>query len=214
MTAYKRPHFIFTDIERLKKINRAGKLQIVFAGKAHPYDFEGKKLIQQIIQYSRELSSEIKIAFLENYNLEVARKIVAGVDVWVNTPMKPLEASGTSGMKAAHNGVINFSVLDGWWIEGCLEGITGWSIGPGSEEEGNPQETFQKEIDDFYGKLEYVIVPIYYHHREQWIKMMKNSISKIASYFNAHRMMESYITEAYFHQPFLPLSNGLMVKTE
>jgi len=214
MTAYKRPHLIFTDIERLKKINRAGKLQIVFAGKAHPYDFEGKKLIQQIIQYSRELSSEIKIAFLENYNLEVARKIVAGVDVWVNTPMKPLEASGTSGMKAAHNGVINFSVLDGWWIEGCLEGITGWSIGPGSEEEENPQETFQKEIDDFYGKLEYVIVPIYYHHREQWIKMMKNSISKIASYFNAHRMMESYITEAYFHQPFLPLSNGLMVKTE
>jgi len=214
MTAYKRPHFIFTDVERLKKINRAGKLQIVFAGKAHPHDFEGKKLIQQIIQYSRELSPEIKIAFLENYNLEVAKKIIAGVDIWVNTPMRPLEASGTSGMKAAHNGVINFSVLDGWWIEGCLEGITGWSIGPESEEDGNPQEIFQKEISDFYGKLEYVIVPTYYHHREQWIKLMKNSISKVASYFNAHRMMESYITEAYFHQPFLPLTNGSIVKAE
>ena len=203
MTAYKRPHFIFTDIERLKRINQEGKLQIIFAGKAHPQDFEGKRLIQQIIQHSQKLSPEIKIAFLENYNLEIAKKIVAGVDVWVNTPMRPLEASGTSGMKAAHNGVINFSVLDGWWVEGCLEGITGWSIGPESEE-GNPQEIFQKEMSDFYGKLEYVIIPTYYRHREQWIKLMKNSISKIASYFNAHRMMESYISEAYFHKPFRP----------
>ncbi|MDI3543631.1 MAG: glycogen phosphorylase [Candidatus Atribacteria bacterium] len=214
MTAYKRPSLIFTDMERLKSINRAEKLQIVFAGKAHPYDYEGKKIIQQIIQYSRELSPEIKIVFLENYNLELAKKIIAGVDVWVNTPMRPLEASGTSGMKAAHNGVINFSVLDGWWIEGCIEGITGWSIGPGSEEDGNSQEVFRKEINDFYGKLEYVIAPTYYHHREQWIQLMKNSITKIASYFHAHRMMESYITEAYFHQPFLPLPNGSMAKTD
>lgn len=214
MTAYKRPSLIFTDMERLKSINRTEKLQIVFAGKAHPYDYEGKKIIQQIIQYSRELSPEIKIVFLENYNLELAKKIIAGVDVWMNTPMRPLEASGTSGMKAAHNGVINFSVLDGWWIEGCIEGITGWSIGPGSEEDGNSQEIFRKEINDFYGKLEYVIAPTYYHHREQWIQLMKNSITKIASYFHAHRMMESYITEAYFHQPFLPLPNGSIVKTD
>jgi starch phosphorylase len=94
-------------MERLKSINRAEKLQIVFAGKAHPYDYEGKKIIQQIIQYSRELNPEIKIVFLENYNLELAKKIIAGVDVWVNTPMRPLEASGTSGMKAAHNGVLH-----------------------------------------------------------------------------------------------------------
>ncbi len=203
MTSYKRPHFVFTDLERLRKVKRKGNIQLIFAGKAHPQDFEGKKLIQEIIHQSRELRSEIKIAFLENYNLEIAKKMVAGVDVWLNTPMRPLEASGTSGMKAAHNGVVNFSVLDGWWIEGHLEGVTGWSIGPETEDGKTPQQIFEEESDDFYHKLEYIILPLYYGRIDWWIKLMKNSVSKIASYFNSHRMMRRYISEAYFHQIIL-----------
>ncbi len=203
MTSYKRPHFVFTDLERLRKVKRKGAFQIIFAGKAHPQDFEGKKLIQEIILQARELQSEMKIAFLENYDMEIAQKMVAGVDVWLNTPMRPLEASGTSGMKAAHNGVANFSILDGWWIEGCLEGITGWSIGPEKEDGKTPQQIFEEEIDDFYHKLEYLILPLYYGRVDWWVKLMKNSIGKIASYFNAHRMMRRYVSEAYFHQPII-----------
>lgn len=197
-TAYKRPHLLFSDLNRLKKVKRKGPIQIVYAGKAHPKDLEGKKLIKEIFEYIKALKNEIKIVYLQDYNLDMAKKIIAGVDVWLNTPQRPLEASGTSGMKAAHNGVINFSVLDGWWIEGHVEGYTGWSIGPSPFEEKSLENHIQEEIDDLYNKLEYIIIPTYYNHRDEWIQMMKNSISNLASYFNTHRMMKRYITEAYF----------------
>jgi starch phosphorylase len=197
-TAYKRPHLLFSDINRLKKVKRKGPIQIVYAGKAHPKDIEGKKLIKEIYEYIKELEKDIKIVYLQDYNMDMAKKIVAGVDVWLNTPQRPLEASGTSGMKAAHNGVINFSILDGWWIEGHVEGYTGWSIGPSPFEEKSLENHLQEEIDDLYNKLEYIILPTNYHHCDDWIKIMKNSISNLASYFNTHRMMKRYITEAYF----------------
>ena len=129
--------------------------------------------------------------------MEMAAKITSGVDVWLNTPLPPLEASGTSGMKAAHNGVLNFSVLDGWWVEGCVEGETGWSIGPPPDEPIGEDERRRREIKDLYNKLEYLIIPKFYERRDEWIVMMNNSIGKVAYYFNSHRMMQRYATEAY-----------------
>lgn len=135
--------------------------------------------------------------YLEDYSMSIAAKMVGGVDVWLNTPLRPMEASGTSGMKAAHNGVINFSVLDGWWIEGWIENLTGWAIGPHSTENIGNQDLTSKEAEDLYNKLEYVITPMFYDRHDEWIKMMKNSIGKIAYYFNSHRMMRRYVTDAY-----------------
>ena len=129
-TGYKRATLIFSDLHRLTDINRKEKIQMIFAGKAHPNDTDGKRLIRQIHDYANTLKDQISIVYLENYNMDIAAKLTSGVDVWLNTPLPPFEASGTSGMKAAHNGVVNFSVLDGWWMEGCIEGVTGWAIGP------------------------------------------------------------------------------------
>ncbi|MCD6240339.1 alpha-glucan family phosphorylase [Candidatus Bathyarchaeota archaeon] len=196
-TRYKRANLLFSDLEKLRKINKRGKMQIVFAGKAHPKDESGKKLIQEIFGYIKKLKDEIKIVYLDDYDMELAAKLIPGVDVWLNTPLRPLEASGTSGMKAAHNGVINFSVLDGWWVEGWIEGVTGWAIGPHPDEQLSTEETKIRELDDLYNKLEYIIIPMFYQKRDEWIKMMENSIGKIAYYFNSHRMMRRYITEAY-----------------
>ena len=196
-TRYKRANLLFSDLEKLRKINKRGKMQIVFAGKAHPKDESGKKLIQEIFGYIEKLKDEIKIVYLEDYDMKLAAKLIPGVDVWLNTPLRPLEASGTSGMKAAHNGVINFSVLDGWWVEGWIEGVTGWAIGPHPDEQLSTEETKIRELDDLYNKLEYIIIPMFYQKRDEWIKMMENSIGKIAYYFNSHRMMRRYITEAY-----------------
>jgi len=196
-TEYKRHALIFLNLERLKKVNNRGKIQLIFAGKAHPRDETGKKLIERIFSYKEILKDYIKIAYLENYDMNLAAKMVSGVDVWLNTPLPPMEASGTSGMKAVHNGVINFSVLDGWWIEGWIEGVTGWAIGPTPEEHTSMDERKTKELDDLYGKLEYVIIPLYYKRRDGWIRLMKNSIGKIACHFNSHRMMYRYVTEAY-----------------
>jgi len=194
---YKRATLILSDLEKLRRINRMGKLQMIFAGKAHPRDESGKNIIRQIYKFKEQLKDEIKIAYLENYNMDVAAKLTSGVDVWLNTPHSPLEASGTSGMKAAHNGVINFSVQDGWWIEGCIEGVTGWSIGPSPDESIGEDRRKSKELEDLYGKLAYLVIPTFYESRDNWINMMENSIAKIAYYFNSHRMMRRYITEAY-----------------
>jgi len=196
-TEYKRANLLFSDLEKLKKISKKGQIQIIFAGKAHPKDFSGKRLIEQIFDYIKRLKEEIKIVYLENYDVNAAAMLVAGVDVWLNTPLPPQEASGTSGMKAAHNGVINFSVLDGWWIEGWIEDTTGWSIGPHPDKHVSYEERNSREFDDLYNKLEYVIVPMFYTKRDEWIRAMKNSIGKIAYYFNSHRMMRRYVTEAY-----------------
>ena len=196
-TGYKRADFLFSDTERLRKANRKGRFQLIFSGKANPRDDSGRRVIEQICSYMQKLKKEIKIVYLADYDMEIAAKLVSGVDVWLNTPLRPLEASGTSGMKAAHNGVINFSVLDGWWIEGWIEGVTGWAIGPEPNENVSAEEGPRRELDDLYNKLEYVIIPMFYGRRNEWIKIMKNSIGKIAYHFNTHRMMQRYATEAY-----------------
>jgi starch phosphorylase len=196
-TGYKRGTLVFTDLDRLKGVNRNGSIQLVFAGKAHPRDQTGKEIIREIYRKCSILKDDIKAAYLENYDMAISARLTSGSDVWLNTPMPPYEASGTSGMKAAHNGVLNFSVLDGWWIEGCIEDMTGWSIGPSFEERLNDQERRSLELDDLYDKLKYVIMPKFYRQRDSWVEMMKNSIGKVAFYFNSHRMMHRYITEAY-----------------
>lgn len=196
-TPYKRATLIFSDLDKLRRIGFSRKIQIIFAGKAHPKDYAGKKIIEDIYRPISELRDVIKIVYLKNYDLNLALKLVSGSDVWVNTPLRPFEASGTSGMKAAHNGVINFSVLDGWWIEGWIENVTGWAIGPTPDEHLSLEQVKNRELEDLYSKLEYTIIPMFYEIRNEWIKMMMNSIGKIAYYFNSHRMMRRYVTEAY-----------------
>ncbi len=193
-TAYKRGDMLFSDMERLRRIG-SGRLQIIYAGKAHPRDEGGKKIIREIFRRIEELRGDIRVVYLENYKIEIARKLISGADLWLNTPMRPREASGTSGMKAAHNGVLNFSVLDGWWIEGYVEGETGWSIGPEPTE--SPVSNNEIDSEDLYRKLEEEIIPLYYDDRDGWVRMMQNAIGKIAYYFNTHRMMRRYVTEAY-----------------
>jgi len=193
MTAYKRPDLLFTDLERLKVIARERTFQVVLAGKAHPRDEGGKRLIEQLHVLMRALEGVVPIVFLPDYDMDIARVLVAGVDIWLNTPLRPHEASGTSGMKAAFNGVPNLSVLDGWWVEGCIEGVTGWAIGDDSGAEDGDARAL-------YDKLEQVVLPFYYGYKEapdSWAKVMKGAISKNASYFNSHRMMRRYATEAY-----------------
>jgi len=198
MATYKRADLLFTDPERLKSIaSKAGPFQLVYAGKAHPQDQAGKELIKRIFQVKESLKKDIKIAYLENYDLELGKMITSGVDVWLNTPQPPLEASGTSGMKAALNGVPSLSILDGWWIEGCVEGVTGWSIGEnerGTEEAGNRS----KDASSLYDKLEQVIIPLFYHNRDRFIDVMLHSIALNGSFFNTHRMIQQYVLKAYF----------------
>ncbi|MCW8855312.1 MAG: alpha-glucan family phosphorylase [Gammaproteobacteria bacterium] len=193
MTAYKRPDLLFTEPDRLKAIAKKYPFQIVLAGKAHPRDDEGKKHIESLHRYMRELADVIPIAYLPDYDMTLASRLVAGSDIWLNTPLPPLEASGTSGMKAAFNGVPSLSTLDGWWIEGCIEGVTGWSIGDGGG------QAARNDATALYDKMEQVILPLYYDNRSDWIKVMRGAISINASFFNSHRMMRRYVTEAYIH---------------
>lgn len=198
--AYKRADLLFHDLERLTNIAK-NKVQFVFAGKAHPKDEPGKQLIQKVFQAMENLKGKVDIAYLENYDMNLGASITAGVDVWLNTPRRPREASGTSGMKAAHNGVLNLSVLDGWWIEGCVEGVTGWAIGPKPNEENLADYDESLDVEDLYNKLEHVIIPMYYERRSEWIRMMKNTIVINASYFNTHRMIKEYAFRAYHVAP-------------
>jgi starch phosphorylase len=189
MTGYKRPNLLFKDFERLRALAERRRFQVVMAGKAHPRDQSGKEMIRQIHEMGRQLSNKVPIAFIPNYNMAVAKTLVAGADVWLNTPLPPLEASGTSGMKAALNGVLNLSTLDGWWVEGCIDGVTGWAI-------GGP-DGGQDDADSLYERLDREVLPLYYEDRARWIAMMKQAISKLASYFNSQRMMRRYASEAY-----------------
>lgn len=190
MTKYKRPGLLFSDIPELERIARKHPFQIVLAGKAHPSDESGKRSIEQIHALIRELDGTIKIAFLPNYDMRTALMLVSGVDVWLNTPEPPLEASGTSGMKAALNGVPNLSILDGWWLEGHIEGITGWAIGNGD------RESALSDARSLYAKLENTVLPLY-TDRVAWIELMRSTISRNASIFHSHRMMRRYAAEAY-----------------
>lgn len=191
MTEYKRPDLLFSDLERLRGIARQQPFQLVLAGKAHPNDEGGKHLIERLHLHIRELAEDIGIVYLPGYDMQLALDMVAGVDVWLNTPLRPLEASGTSGMKAAFNGVPSLSVLDGWWLEGCIEGVTGWAVGtPVAGDEGD-------DARDLYHKLEAKVLPLYYGDRAGWISVMKGAIGKNAAVFNSHRMIRRYATEAY-----------------
>ena len=191
MTAYKRPDLLFTDLERLQAIARTHPFQIVLAGKAHPRDEGGKRLIEHLHALMRQLEGVVPIAFLPDYDMDNARALVAGADVWLNTPLRPYEASGTSGMKAAFNGVPSLSVLDGWWVEGCIEGVTGWAIGDDTGADDG-------DAAALYDKLEQVVLPLYYAGDPGgWARVMRGAISKSASYFNSSRMMRRYAAEAY-----------------
>jgi len=195
---YKRPTLIFRNPERLRQIaQRHGHLQIVFGGKAHPHDHEGKALIQQIVDLQKQLYPVVRIAYMPNYDMRLGRLLTAGVDLWLNTPKPPHEASGTSGMKAAHNGVPSLSVLDGWWLEGYAEGATGWCIG--SRDHG-AERSDDEDAQDLYRVLEETILPLYYGRPDRWAEVMRSTIALNASVFNTHRMLEEYFVLAYQEQ--------------
>jgi len=193
MTAYKRADLLFSDLERLKAIARQQPFQIVLAGKAHPHDDGGKRLIERLHGWARELDGKVPVIFLPDYAMDLAALLVSGADVWMNTPRRPLEASGTSGMKAAFNGVPSLSVLDGWWLEGWIEGVTGWAVGGEADSDNGRDAGF------LYDKLEQKVLPLYSGDRAGWIAIMKGAISRNAYFFNSHRMMRRYAVEAYLH---------------
>jgi starch phosphorylase len=197
-TQYKRAELIFTDPERLRALSRsAGPIQMVFAGKAHPLDFGGKDAIRRVIEAARQLRDDVKVVYLANYDLDLAKLLTAGSDIWLNTPLRPLEASGTSGMKAAHNGVPSLSVLDGWWVEGHIEGVTGWSVGGRPGVLNSAENIDAADAADLYNKLGTVVVPTFYENREQWTNIMRQTIAFNASFFNTHRMVQQYAAHAY-----------------
>ncbi|MBT3501978.1 MAG: alpha-glucan family phosphorylase [Candidatus Marinimicrobia bacterium] len=186
---YKRAQLLFNNLDKLKSIG-AGKIQVVFSGKAHPNDSEGKEIIRQIVESSKSMFGQVKIIFLENYNMWLGRMITSGVDVWLNTPLRPNEASGTSGMKATLNGVPNLSVLDGWWAEGCKDGVNGWSVG----DPDFPDD--EKDANHLYSVLENHVIPVYYNNKEKWESIMKEAI-KTGVEFTADRMIKEYNQKYY-----------------
>jgi starch phosphorylase len=192
VATYKRATLLFTDAKRLLEIaTAAGGLQIIYAGKAHPQDEPGKALIQQVVEDAATLSNNLlRIVYLENYDWSLGALLTAGVDVWVNTPKRPYEASGTSGMKAALNGVPSLSILDGWWIEGCIEGVTGWAIEDGADD--------AEEAISLYKKLETAVVPLYLEAPEKWARLMRTTLAFNGSYFNTNRMVKQYTRNAYY----------------
>jgi starch phosphorylase len=192
MTDYKRPGLLFSDLQRLRAIAARAPMQVVVAGKAHPHDEAGKQHIAQLHEWARALQGSLPVVFVPDYRMEIARRLVAGVDVWLNTPQPPMEASGTSGMKAALNGVPSLSVLDGWWVEGCQEGVTGWAIG----EDGERDTT--RNAASLYVKLEEQVLPAF-QSPARWAAIMRGTIARNGSYFNSHRMMRRYVSEAYWN---------------
>jgi glycogen phosphorylase len=192
VATYKRANLLFTDPERLVRLaEQAGGLQILYAGKAHPQDEPGKALIREVVDKAHSLDSKLlHIVYLENYAWDLGAALTAGVDVWVNTPRRPYEASGTSGMKAALNGVPSLSILDGWWIEGCIEGVTGWAIEDGADDAA--------EAHNLYNKLETAVVPLYLQAPEKWGQMMRTTLAFNGSYFNTNRMVKQYTRNAYY----------------
>jgi len=193
-TAYKRADMLFSDLERLKQIAReVGPLQLIYGGKAHPRDEGGKAVIRRIFEAAAALGEDVRVVYLENYDMDLGKLFCAGVDTWLNTPLKPQEASGTSGMKAALNGVPSFSVLDGWWVEGHIEGVTGWSIGERTEGDNDAHA----EVGSLYDKLGQVILPLYYHAPDKFADVMRSAIAFNGSFFNTQRMIFQYMRNAY-----------------
>ena len=199
-STYKRANLLFQDRERLKRIARdVGPLQIVYAGKAHPRDEGGKKIIREVFEGAGSLSDVIRTVYVENYDMTWGRLITSGVDIWLNTPMRPQEASGTSGMKAALNGVPSFSVVDGWWAEGWIEGVTGWAIG-NTEIVEDPAS----EVSTLYDKLEHQIVPMFYGTPNRYTEVMRSAIAMNGSFFNTQRMVQQYLANAYMLREVAP----------
>jgi starch phosphorylase len=193
-TAYKRADLLFTDLDRLRRIARAaGPLQVVYAGKAHPRDDGGKEQIRRVFAAAEALRGDVTVVYLDGYDMALGRTLCAGADVWLNTPQKPQEASGTSGMKAAVNGVPSLSVLDGWWLEGWIEGVTGWAVG---EDGGRPSDP-AAEAASLYDKLETLIAPQYYRRPDDFASVMRAAIALNGSFFNAERMVIQYVRNAY-----------------
>jgi starch phosphorylase len=199
---YKRASLILRDPERLRALltSRDRPVQIVFAGKAHPNDRPGKDLIREIVHFSNDPAIRDRIVFLENYDINLARYMVQGVDVWLNTPRRPMEASGTSGMKATANGGINCSILDGWWVEGYTPD-TGWAIGRGEEYQDSEQQD-AIEADALYTLLEQEIIPLFYEHGSDglphgWIRKMKGAMGALCPAFNSNRMLGEYVQRFY-----------------
>jgi len=198
VTAYKRADLLFTDLDRLKTVAaQAGGLQVIYAGKAHPSDQEGKRLIRHILELKNVLKDSITIAFLRNYDLVLARLITSGVDLWLNTPQPPLEASGTSGMKAALNGVPSLSIVDGWWMEGLIEGVTGWAIGD-EKRQREDESSALRDAASLYDKLERLIIPMFQHDHDRFVEVMRHAIAVNGSFFNTQRMLQQYVLSAYF----------------
>ncbi len=193
--AYKRADLFFEDTERLKRIIGNHPIQIVFAGKAHPQDTAGKELIKNIHRARAALAPQVRVVYLEDYDMEIGRLMTSGVDIWLNNPERPLEASGTSGMKSALNGVPSLSVLDGWWCEGCIEGVTGWAIG---EQFNETNQNRKDDADSLYSKLENLILPLYYKERARYLDIMAQVIALNGTAFNTQRMLYQYALKAYF----------------
>ena len=197
-TPYKRGHLLFQNLDRLRWIARhVGPFQLVFSGKAHPRDEGGKRTIRVVNEASEALDGVVKIVYIENYEMELGRVLTSGSDLWLNSPEKTREASGTSGMKAAMNGVPSLSVLDGWWLEGHVEGVTGWSAA-----------NYSGALDDdasvahaLYDKLERVVIPLYYERPMAYAQVMRSAISLNGSFFNTQRMVSQYMTNAYADAP-------------
>jgi len=199
-TGYKRADLILRDLDRLRQIAKnVGAFQIVYAGKAHPRDAGGKEIIKKIFKAKKALKKAVTIVFLDDYDLELAGQLTSGGDLWLNTPQYPMEASGTSGMKAAVNGVPSLSILDGWWVEGCIEGVTGWSIGEPRRGDPGPESPVDNVVDaeSLYTKLESVILPMFYEERSRYLEVMRHAIAMNGSFFNTQRMVQQYITDAY-----------------
>jgi starch phosphorylase len=196
-TPYKRAGLLLRDPDRLSRIAReVGPIQIVYAGKAHPRDEAGKNVVRELVTSFSRLGESVSAVYLADYDMELAKLMVAGVDVWLNTPEPPLEASGTSGMKAAVNGVPSLSILDGWWLEGHVEGVTGWAIGSRSQPRTGPDGV--QDAENLYQQLERVILPMFYEHPDEFVDVMRHAISLTGSFFNTHRMLQQYLTRAYF----------------
>jgi len=198
-TEYKRPMLIFRDIERLKRIaERYGPINLIFAGKAHPRDDWGKRLIREIHEVAPLMGDAVRVAFLPNYDVSLAAAMVSGVDLWLNTPRAPMEASGTSGMKCALNGIPSLSIADGWWLEGGIDQVTGWVIkSPFNDGGVSAGEQDGADAHALYQQLEESVLPCFFHHQERWGEIMRNAIAINGSFFNTHRMVEQYSTLAY-----------------
>lgn len=195
---YKRPLLIYKDLARLVRIS-AGRIQFIQSGKSHADDPVSQEIVREILEFSKKLRGIVRIVYLENYSPTIARMLVSGTDVWVNTPIRPQEASGTSGMKAAMNGGLNFSILDGWWIEGYeMNPKSGFPIGQ-YQDTLTPANNDDQDANDFYEKLEKEIIPLYYDNRTEWISRMKDAIT-LGAYFNTHRCLREYIDKAWSQQ--------------